>query len=282
MKLPAQQLEHRDEQVVLHDGASPLRVRVHARPVVARSAPLVLHLHAGAFVRGSLTEGATVARVLAQSGVVVASLDYPLAPAHPFPAALDAAYCALQGLQRERRRFSGAQAPVLVAGEEAGGNLAAALALMARDRGSPELAGQILLSPMLDMCVATASLRAAKAGPVGCPWADGWRRYLARADDATHPYAAPGRSMRLAGLPPTLLVTASDDPLRDETRAYAERLRDAGVAVLSHVLPAPSGLPAGYLQADADASPAWAEALRAPLRQFLQSIQTTHASRNTA
>ena len=278
MKLPPQRLESQDEHVVLQDGTSPVRMRVHARAVVARSAPLVLHFHAGAFVDGS-PDSDIIARLLAQTGAVVVSLDYPLAPEHPFPAAVEAGYAALLWLQQERRRLSGAHAPLLVAGEEAGGNLAAAVALIARDRGGPDLAAQLLLSPMLDMCVATASLRDVKAGPVGCHWADGWRQYLARADDATHPYATPGRSMRLAGLPPTLLVTAQDDPLRDETQAYAGRLRDAGVAVHSHVLPAPTGLPASYLQADT--APPWADTVRAQLQQFLFSTHPTHSSRNT-
>ena len=139
---------------------------------------------------------------------------------------------------------------------------------------------KIVLSPMLDMCVATASLRSAKAGPVGCHWADGWRQYLARADDATHPYATPGRSMRLAGLPPTLLITAQDDPLRDEAQAYAGRLRDAGVAVHSHVLPAPTGWPASYTQPESAPPPRWAAAVREPLQQFLQ-LQPSPLSRNT-
>ena len=278
MKPSQQPIESRDEHVVLQDGASPVRLRLYASQAHARSAPLVLHFHAGAFVGGSLDSGDTIARLLAQAGAVVVSLDYPLAPVHPFPAAVEAGHAALRWLQRQRRRLSGAHAPLLVAGEEAGGNLAAAVALVARDRGGPELAAQILLSPMLDMCVATASLRDVKAGPVGCQWADGWRQYLARADDATHPYAIPGSSMRLAGLPPTLLVTAQDDPLRDETQAYAGRLRDAGVAVHSPVLPAPTGLPASYLDR---VPPPWADAMRAHLQQFLASTQTTHSSRNT-
>jgi acetyl esterase len=274
-----QQIELRDESVVLQDGAAPPAVRLYAPAGRARSAPLVLHFHAGAFVDGSLDSGGSVAHLMAQAGAVVASLDYPLAPAHPFPAAVEAGYAALLWLQRERRRLSGAQAPLLVAGEEAGGNLAAAVALVARDRGGPALAGQLLLSPMLDMCVATASLRDAKAGPVGCCWADGWRQYLARADDATHPYATPGRTMRLAGLPPTLLVTAQDDPLRDETQAYAERLREAGVAVQSELLPAPTGWPASYTQPEGAPMPRWADTVRERLQQFL-STQPVHSSRN--
>ncbi|MBT9486762.1 MAG: alpha/beta hydrolase [Rubrivivax sp.] len=220
----------------------PVGLRVYG----AKGSALVLHFHGGSFVTGSLATGEAVAQVLADAGAAVASLDYPLAPAHPFPQAVEAGYAALLWLDRQRKRLAHADAPLFVAGEEAGGNLAAAVALMARDRGGPPLAGQILLSPMLDVCVATASQRDARDGPVGCPCADGWRAYLAQATDALHPYAAPGESMRLTGLPRTLLVTSLDDPLRDETQAYAERLRAAGIAACSHVLPITTGWPASY------------------------------------
>ncbi|HEY0856634.1 MAG TPA: alpha/beta hydrolase fold domain-containing protein, partial [Albitalea sp.] len=150
----------------------------------------------------------------------------------------------------------------------AGGNLAAATALVARDRHGPALAGQILLSPMLDVCISTASWRGVHAGPVGCPWADGWRAYLPRACDAMHPYAAPGSSMRLEGLPPTLLVTALDDPLRDETQAFARRLRAAGVPVDEALLPLATGWPQSYLQ-PASAKALWAEAVRRRMHSFL-------------
>jgi len=140
--------------------------------------------------------------------------------------------------------------------------------LMARDRAGPPLAGQLLLSPMLDTCVGTASLRRVNAGPVGCPWADGWRQYLANASDATHPYAAPGRSMRLAGLPPTLLLTAVDDPLSDETHAYAQRLREAGVEVREAVLPFATGWPASYRRAS---QAPWADAVREHAHRFLSA-----------
>jgi acetyl esterase len=157
-------------------------------------------------------------------------------------------YAALEWAFKARHKLAGAGAPVFVAGEEAGGNIAAAVALMARDLQEPALAGQILLSPMLDPCLATASLRDAEAGPVGCTWADGWHNYLPRLEDASHPYAAPGSAFRLAGLPPTLLITAQDDPLRDETLAYAARLRDAGLVAHDTVLPVPTGWPCSYLE----------------------------------
>jgi len=194
-------------------------------------AALVLHLHAGAFVSAPTVGVPCVVRLLVDAGATVLSLRYPLAPEHPFPQAPEAAFAALMHLHKHRRQYAGASARLFLAGEEAGGNLAAAAALMARDRGGPEVAGQLLFSPMLDVCVATASMRGIRAGPVGCRWADGWRSYLPRASDAMHPYATPGSAVRLASLPPTLLVTSQDDPMRDEAEAFAQRLRHDGIVV---------------------------------------------------
>lgn len=245
------------------------------RGAEARAESLVLHLHGGAFVAGVPEGGCAVAALLAEAGAVVVSLDYPLAPAHPFPQALEAAYAALAWAAQRRHGLAMPGTRLYVAGEEAGGNLAAALAMMARDRAGPSLAGAVLLSPMLDCCVATASLRRVHAGPVGCPWADGWRQYLARACDATHPYATPGLSLRLAGLPDTLLLTSIDDPMCDETRAYARRLREAGVSVDEVVLPFATGWPASYRQAMHTQAP-WSGAVRAHVRRFL-----AHPTRRT-
>lgn len=253
------------DTLITLDAAAPLAARVYRG---GDAGALVLHLHGGAFVAGVPECGCTVAALLADAGAVVLSLDYPLAPAHPFPQAIEAAYAALTAVAGQKRRWADAGARLFVAGEEAGGNLAAAVALMARDRDGPALAGQLLLSPMLDACVATASLRRVHAGPVGCPWADGWRQYLAHARDASHPYATPGGSMRLAGLPPTLLLTAVDDPLCDETRAYAQRLRDAGVEVREAVLPFATGWPASYRTT---ASAPWADEVREQARRFLRT-----------
>lgn len=244
------------------------RVYAPAEEGGAQPAPIVLHLHGGAFTGGDPAHGERVATLLATAGASVISLAYPLAPAHPFPQAAEAAHAALAWADRQRRRGG----KLFVAGEEAGGNLAAAAALMARDRRGPGLAGQILLSPMLDVCVATKSWREVKAGPVGCPWADGWRQYLPRASDALHPYATPGSSMRLDGLPPTLLVTSLDDPLRDETAAYARRLRAAGVEVEEVELALATGWPESYAQ-PAHCPSAWTEALRPRLRHFLATAR---------
>ncbi|MBD5801889.1 Carboxylesterase NlhH [Azoarcus sp. Aa7] len=243
-----------------------LNVRLYGRRHAG--AALVVHFHGGAFVSGSLDSGALVAGLLGEAGAVVMSVAYPLAPAEPFPAAVDAAYAALQWACRKRAQLAAQGAPVFVAGEEAGGNLAAAAALMARDRKAPRLAGQILLSPMLDPCLGTASVRRSEQGPASCPLAKGWCSYLREPAAAEHPYATPGRSMRLAGLPPALLITADDDPLRDETLAYARRLEEAGVPVSEAVLAAPTGWP-GALQDAARAGSSWAQEVGSRFAAFL-------------
>ena len=220
---------------------SPMRVRRYG--VARRGSPLVLHMHGGAFQHCSLDRGQTVADLLAETGAVVISTDYPAGPEHPFPQALEAAYALLQRLWLDRAIWADKSVKLYVAGEEAGGNLAAALAMVARDRRSPPLAGQILLSPMLDAAMATCSIRTADAGPVGCKWADGWHDYLCSAEKAFHPYAAPASASRLAGLAPALVLTAEDDPMRDESLRYASRLRDSGVTVHERTIAAPTHWP---------------------------------------
>lgn len=266
--LPAAPTTHapawQDRRVEL-PGLGAIHLRLYGCGTRCTGMPLVLHFHAGAFTGGTLDEGTAVAGALAAAGAAVVSVDYPLAPQHPFPRAIEAGYAALQWVHAQRKPLATARAPLYVAGEEAGGNVAAAVAMIARDRGGPDLAGAILFSPMLDMCVATASQRDAHAGPVGCRWADGWRAYLARDDDAVHPYAVPGRSLRLAGLPRTLLISAADDPLRDETQTFAQRLRGSGVDADLHVLDTPTGWPLSY-RARGDA---WTGELPPLLQPFL-------------
>jgi acetyl esterase len=242
----------RQETIVA--GSASLPARLYAPAEIEDDAGLVLHLHGGAFTAGSLMEGEAVATMLAEAGAVVLSLDYPLAPVHRFPEGLEAAYGALVAIGKGRMRWASKRAPLYVAGEDAGGNLAASLALMARDRRGPALAGQILLSPMLDPCLGTCSLREAQAGPVGCRYADGWADYLGTPDKAAHPYAAPINASRLAGLPPALLISAQDDPLRDEAATYAARLQEAGVSVRHHVQTGPTRWPAAYAGAPEEGS----------------------------
>lgn len=227
-------------------------LRLHGRRARGETLPLVLHLHGGAFTAGSQETATPLAELIAGAGAIVATLDYPLAPQHPFPQAIEAAHAAALWLAKHRARIAGAQAPLYVSGDEAGGNLAAGTALMARDAQRPELAGQILFSPMLDSCLGTYSFRNAEAGPVGCRWADGWHAYLGSPEKAAHPYAAPVNAVRLTGLAPALIVTAEDDLLRDESINYAHRLKAAGVDTTIRVVGGPSRWPDAFAEGPCD------------------------------
>lgn len=220
-------------------------VRVYGKKQAGQVLPLVVHFHGGAFVSGDLDNGCTVAGLLEAAGARVVSVGYPLSP---FPKPLETGYAVLQWAYKQRTRLAGAGAQVYLAGEEAGGNLAAGVALMARDQSRPPLAGQILVSPMLDPCVGTASLRAVTGTATACKWADGWLKFLGCTRDAEHPYAVPGAAQRLAGLPPSLVMVGSADPMHDEALAYADRLEGAGLLVVRHVFNQAQQWPDALLQ----------------------------------
>jgi len=244
-----------------------LPIRVYRAAASVRPTPLVLHLHGGTFTCGDLDCSAIVCRTMAEAGAVVVSVDYPLAPQHPFPAALNVSFAALALLHRQRARWAGRGARLFVAGEEAGANIATALTLMARDQHNPPLAGQILISPMLDPCLASNSIHAAEAGAMGCKWADGWHFYLGSADKAAHPYAAPLASRRLGGVPPALIITAADCPMHDESLDYGKRLAACGVSVETHVVPEEPD--AADTPPDTASLPPWAQSLLPLFTSFL-------------
>jgi acetyl esterase/lipase len=192
----------------------------------------VILFHGGGFVRGGLDAiASTAAAMAARLGVLVATPEYTLATTRPFPAAADDAYAALSWAGAEARARGWDVRRIVVAGEEAGGNLAAATAMMARDRGAPALAAQVLVGPMLDPSLSSPSMQRFVAGNTHTPGACGacYRTYLPNAADRVHPYAAPVSSTRLAGLPPALIVTCDGDPLRDEAEHYGAKLIAAGV-----------------------------------------------------
>jgi acetyl esterase/lipase len=232
------------KDVTIELGAlAPAQARVYGERKRGVVSPLVVHFHGGAFTGGGVENGVNFASLLASSGAIVVSIAYPLAPAHPFPQAVDVGYGVLEWAYKNRTKLAGTGAPVYLAGEEAGGNLAAAVALIARDRAHPPLTGQVLVSPMLDPCVGTASVRQAMGPETGCKWSDGWRNYLRCPQDAVHPYAVPGASSRLTGVAATLVLTSADDPMRDEARAYADKLKAAGVPVSFEVMTPRTGWP---------------------------------------
>ncbi|PRD45863.1 hypothetical protein C5748_01625 [Phyllobacterium phragmitis] len=258
---------------MLDSNAGPVPVRIYRGCALAKAPPLVLHLHGGAFLGGSLETGQQVATLLAEAGAVVVAADYTHAAGQPFPAALQFSFGLLGCLCKGRARLADKKSPLYVAGEEAGGNLAAGLALKARDLHMGGLQGQILLSPMLDPCMATGSFRKADMPVTNCRWVDGWNRYLGFASKACHPYAAPSYCMRLAGVAPALVVSAEDDPMRDESVNYARRLREADVVVHEHILAGQTGWPAAYSNYTGT-QPEWGETVRGFFTEFFQETGT--------
>jgi acetyl esterase len=162
----------------------------------------------------------------------VFSVAYRLAPEHPFPAAPHDCYAATRWAAAQARRYGGDPARIAVAGDSAGGNLAAAVTLLARDSG-PSLACQVLVYPNVEHGADTASMREYTDPGMfnrrSVEWY--WGHYLARPGDGADPLASPLRAPDLRGLPPALLITAEHDPLRDEAERYADRLAAAGVPV---------------------------------------------------
>lgn len=222
-------------------GNTTCTARIYRGAKLLSLPPVVLHLHGGAFSVSCLGACERVAETLAEAGAVVVSPEYSSACLNPFPAALEVAYSIMTSMRARCPEFAHKKSMLFVAGEEAGGNIAAGLALMARDQNLTDLKGQILLSPMLDPCLATASFRKYCPESAVQSMADGWQNYLGECAGFTHPYAAPALCTRLAGLVPTLLVSSAECPMRDETQAYAERLRQANVKVQSHILPGKAG-----------------------------------------
>jgi acetyl esterase len=211
-------------------GDLPLRLY---RPAGDGPLPVLLYFFGGGWVLGTIDTADGVSRSLANSaGALVAVVGYRLAPEHPFPAAIDDCYAAVCWVAGHAEEIGADSARLAVGGDSAGGNLAAAVALRARDDG-PALAGQLLVYPNTDQLADDQSMRAADDPFLFNRHSVAWyrRHYLAHPGDAANPLASPLRAESLAGLPPALVITAEYDPLRDQGEAYARRLADAGVRV---------------------------------------------------
>ncbi|MEV5570029.1 alpha/beta hydrolase [Spirillospora sp. NPDC052269] len=213
--------------------AGPVPVRLY-RPVPRSAGPLpaLVYLHGGGWVLGGIESVDAVCRDLAaEAGCAVLNVAYRLAPEHPFPAAVEDAWAVVEALARTPGRFGTRPGAIAVAGDSAGGNLAAVVALLARDRGV-RLVHQLLVYPVTGMCADTASWAAYGEG-YGLD-ASTLRRFAAlyRAGaDPADPRLAPLRAPDLSGLAPATVITADHDILRDEGEAYARRLAAAGVPV---------------------------------------------------
>jgi acetyl esterase len=194
--------------------------------------PAVLFLHGGGWALGSIERSDPLCRALCRaSRMLIASVEYRLAPEHPFPAGLDDAYAALRWLSASGPEVGAIPGKLAVCGDSAGGNLAAAVSLMSRDRGAPEIALQVLIYPALDPALSEASMQTLSSG-YGLTASDMqlfWELYLKNPEDAARPYASPLRETDLRDVAPALLITAEYDPLVDEGERYGALLRDAGV-----------------------------------------------------
>ena len=212
--------------------AGDLAVRIYTPAGGTPPRPVLVYYHGGGWVIGSIASHDGVCRALANAvPAVVVSVDYRLAPEHRFPAAAEDAHAAARWAAEHAAEIGADPRRIAVGGDSAGGNLAAVTALMARDRGGPRLAFQLLVYPVTDTAMDTPSYRENAEGyfltRADMTWF--FDHYLPRAADRMHPYAAPLRAADLRGLPPAAVITAEFDPLRDEGEAYAARLRAAGV-----------------------------------------------------
>jgi acetyl esterase len=213
-------------------GSLPLRIYT---PRGEGPFPLMVFFHGSGFVVCDLdTHDGMCRNLCAGAECVVVSVDYRLAPEHKFPAASDDCLAATIWTAANASALGGDNGRIMVAGDSAGGNLAAVTALRARDDGGPKLVGQMLIYPVTDYYEPGSASLIENAEGYGLT-RDGmiwfWNHYVRSAADGVHPHASPLRAASLTGLPPALVVTAQYDPLRDEGEAYGHALRKAGVAV---------------------------------------------------
>lgn len=228
----------RDQTIPGPAGAPDLTVRIY-HPGVAGTLPVLVYYHSGSLVMGNLdTDERACLNYARDAGCVVVSVAYRLAPENPFPAPVEDCYAGLGWAVRQAGTYGGDAARVAVGGSSAGGTLAAAVALMARDRCLTKPALQLLIYPGLDDRLSTPSMNY-PFRPAPLPKSiigHMWRYYLGESGTAASPYAAPARAGDFSDLAPAYLEVGALDPLRDEVIDYVSRLLQAGVPCDLHVL----------------------------------------------
>lgn len=216
------------------NGPIPIRIYWPSENVKADPVPLLIFYHGGGFVLGDIETHDSITRYLCEkSGVVVVSVDYRLAPENPFPAGIEDCYAALEWAQKNAGEIGGDAERIAVAGDSAGGNLSAAICLMARDRNGPDIKLQMLVYPCVDMVLEAkySSFDKFGGGEYFLGLADmKWFKelYFQNSEDAKDMRASP-LFHDLSNLPPALIITAGYDPLCDQGKHYADKLKEAGV-----------------------------------------------------
>lgn len=219
-----------DRKVAGPGGDIPVRIYT---PAGTGPFPVLMYFHGGGWVLGNIEGSDALCRKLANAAAcIVVSVDYRLAPEHQFPAAVEDVYAATLWTAENVAGFGGDPLRVAVSGDSAGGNLAAVVSLLARDRGKPAITFQLLIYPVTDAACDTPSYSENADGYFltrdAMKWF--WNHYAAE-PERNHPHASPLRTNSLAGLPAALVITAEFDPLRDEGERYAERMQAAGISV---------------------------------------------------
>jgi acetyl esterase/lipase len=231
-----------DRTVPGPEGAPEVPIRVYRPGEAAGPLPCLFWIHGGGMVLGTIeADDHPMQQLVETVGCVAVSVEYRLAPEHPFPAPLEDCYAALRWTHQHAAEIGADQSRIAVGGGSAGGGLAASLALLARDRGEVPLAFQWLIYPMLNDRNITPSSRAITDPRT---WnresnLNGWRAYLGvePGSEGVSPYASPARAADLSDLPPAYIQVGSQDLFLDEDAEYAQRLARAGVPVELHVYP---------------------------------------------
>ena len=219
----------RDVRIPGLGGEIPIRIYT---PAVSELAPVLIYFHGGGWVLGDLESHDHVCRSIANAvQCVVASVDYRLAPEAKFPAAVEDSYRALEWVAAAELGIDPSR--IAVGGDSAGGNLAAVISQMARDRKGPNLVYQLLIYPATDMRMTAPSIKENADAPLLTSAAMDWfiEHYLSCEQEKSDPLASPLLAADLSGLPAAFILTAECDPLRDEGEAYGRRLEEAGVPV---------------------------------------------------
>ncbi|MBW4091454.1 MAG: alpha/beta hydrolase [Proteobacteria bacterium] len=223
------------EKSITYDGRT-VKLYVMTPQHVVGKPGVLLFIHGGVWIVGNFANHKRLLRdLVVGSGQVGVFVEYTPLPEAKYPTQPEECYAALKWVAAHASEFGADGSRIAVAGNSVGGDLSAALTLMAKDRGGPEISYQVLLIPATDASVDTASYHAfANDRFLSRGFMKyGWDRYATDEETRNHPYVSPLRSSReqLAGLPPALVITAENDPLRDEGEAYARKLKEAGVEV---------------------------------------------------